>query len=114
MCTYSGDSPPVRSCTCTQRPDPVQYGCFDITDPAQAARVLGGEASVWGEEADAQNLLQLLWPRASAVAERLWSDRSVNNATLAAPRLADHRCRHVARGIPAGPVVPGFCDGLRT
>lgn len=46
VCTYEGTVP---SCTCTQKPDPAPYGCFNITEPAQVARVLGGEASVWGE-----------------------------------------------------------------
>ena len=110
VCQYNGTVP---TCTCTQKPDPAPYGCFNITEPSQVARVLGGEASVWGEAADEANVLQLLWPRASAVAERLWSDPWVNDAAQALPRLVDHRCRLVARGIPAAPVAPGWCDGGR-
>ena len=112
VCSYAGE-PPVPTCVCDQKPDPAYYGCFNISDAAQIARVIGGEACVWGETVDETNLLGTLWPRVSAVAERLWSAPHVNNQTTALPRLADHRCRLVARGIPAAPVAPGYCDGSR-
>ena len=112
VCTYLG-TPPVQNCTCTQKPDPDYYGCFNIVNASLIERVIGGEASVWGEEMDATNLMQLLWPRVSAVAERLWSPQHVNDQAAALPRLADQRCRLVARGVPAPPVQPGFCDGSR-
>ena len=42
-------------------------------DAAQRARILGGEAAMWAEFADSVILDSRIWPRAGAVAERLWS-----------------------------------------
>ena len=74
-----------------------------ITDPKQAALILGGEGCMWGETADASDIIQTIWPRAAAIAERLWSPRSVNSTAEAEPRYAYFRCLLNRRGINAGP-----------
>ena len=74
-----------------------------ITDRQQAALVLGGEVCQWGETADASDILPTIWPRAAAVAERLWSARGVNDTAAAEPRYAYFRCLLNRRGINAGP-----------
>ena len=73
-----------------------------ITDPAEQARVLGGEACMWGEYIDGSALLNTAWPRAAAAAERLWSPRAYNSTDAAQARLAAFRCLLEARGVPAG------------
>jgi len=74
-------------------------------------RLMGGKACMWSEHVDATNHVSRIWPRASAVAERLWSHKSANNQTEADPRLTKFRCSMISRGIRAEPVDPGFCAG---
>ncbi|XP_067107107.1 beta-hexosaminidase subunit beta isoform X3 [Osmerus mordax] len=81
---------------------------FKGTD-AQKKLVIGGEACLWGEYVDATNLTPRLWPRASAVAERLWSSKDVTDVGDAYTRLVQHRCRMVGRGIPAETLFTGYC-----
>jgi hypothetical protein len=56
----------VRPC------DPDQLDCD--AHPHRRAHLLGGSVSQWGESVDQFNFDADVWPGASALAERLWSD----------------------------------------
>ncbi|CAM8962042.1 unnamed protein product [Rhodiola kirilowii] len=70
--------------------------------------ILGGEVCMWGETADASNVLQTIWPRAAAAAERMWSSREGvtrgNITTTVLPRFHYFRCLLTRRGVQAAPV----------
>jgi hexosaminidase len=73
--------------------------------PGDAHLVMGGEAAMWAEQVDDVNWDSRVWPRACAVAERLWSNSSVTfDKSVTPARLEQHRCRLVRRGVRAGPV----------
>uniref|UniRef100_A0A1A9WD41 Beta-hexosaminidase n=1 Tax=Glossina brevipalpis TaxID=37001 RepID=A0A1A9WD41_9MUSC len=72
------------------------------------SQVLGAEAAVWSEQIDEQNLDQRLWPRASALAERLWSNPD-GNWRQAEARMLLHRQHLVENGIAAEPLQPEWC-----
>lgn len=102
---------------CYATDDWKKYYAVDPTDfpgtTEQKDRVLGGTACAWGEYIDAVNSINRVWPRAAAVAERLWS-KDATDVDTAADRLADLRCRMLSRGIAAQSMGPGFCPGEMT
>ena len=92
--------------------------------PAEQQLVLGGEAAMWAEYADSVILDSRIWPRAGAVAERLWSPQAATRSVpdlhrrlnLLSPQLEALGLRH--RRVPelllkqlAG---PGSVAPLRT
>jgi hexosaminidase len=76
--------------------------------------IIGGEIHLWSEQTDAQNVERMLWPRACAAGEVLWSGRQDANGvnrtlTDAAVRLQEFRERIVVRGIQAEPFTQQWC-----
>ena len=71
--------------------------------------ILGGEVSLWGELTDGVTLDGMLWPRAAAAAEVMWSGTTKMPDEDTTRRLAEFRERLVARGIAAGMVQTEWC-----
>lgn len=81
----------------------------EATSPESEHQIMGGEACMWSEQVDAANLDAVVWPRAAAVAERLWSPKTNTDQGAAKRRLAQHRERLVTRGVSASPIHPYYC-----
>ncbi|EGG16373.1 beta-N-acetylhexosaminidase [Cavenderia fasciculata] len=71
--------------------------------------IIGGEACMWAEQVHQLNWDVRVWPRSIAIAERLWSDQSVNNPVTALPRIEQYTCLLGNRGVASGPLMPDFC-----
>lgn len=88
-----------------------------ITNPDLHKLVLGGEGCMWGEHVDGSNVLDTIWPRLAAIAERLWIGPNSQSALLESvghghdgsdmqmthKRIATFRCKLLQRGIQAAP-----------
>ena len=75
---------------------------IDPLDPDVAAgmtaedkqRIIGGEACMWSEFVSPENIDGRIWPRAAAVAERLWSPQNIRDT-----RSMYRRMEAVSRGL---------------
>ena len=78
----------VRYPVSGQRLDEVPEGIQPVVpDAEQQKNLLGGEAALWAENVAAPVLDIKLWPRAFAVAERLWSAQDVKDSDNMYQRL---------------------------
>lgn len=76
---------------------------------AEQKLVMGGEVCMWAPMQDATNWMSVVFPRAGAAAERLWSAVDGSDLDSATLRLRAQRCRAMYRGIASAPIIPaGF------
>ena len=67
-------------------PDPLPAD--STLTPEEAKHVLGGEATMWSEWVTQDTIDSRIWPRTAAIAERLWSPRTVTDVNDMYRRLA--------------------------
>ncbi|XP_021924900.1 chitooligosaccharidolytic beta-N-acetylglucosaminidase isoform X2 [Zootermopsis nevadensis] len=81
----------------------------DISPGTEARElVLGAEAALWSEQVDESSVDGRFWPRAAAMAERLWSNPD-EGWQKAEYRMLAHRERLVRQGIQAEALEPQWC-----
>lgn len=79
-----------------------------FTTEDKLKQILGAEATFWTEQADSTSLDSRLWPRASAMAEVLWSEPATSWRE-AESRFLVHRERLVRLGVQADALEPEWC-----
>lgn len=79
-----------------------------ITSPNYQSQILGAEAALWSEQSDQHTLDTRLWPRAAALAERLWSNPSTGWRE-AESRMLRQRERLASRNIAPDVIEPLWC-----
>jgi hexosaminidase len=58
--------------------DPIAGAAANLT-PEEKERILGGEATMWSEYVNWENIDSRIWPRTAAIAERYWSPQSTTD-----------------------------------
>jgi hexosaminidase len=83
--------------------DPQGGHAADLTS-AQQKLILGGEAAMWSEYMTPEIITGRIWPRAAAVAERLWSPQDVTEPASMYQRLGLFSQRLPWYGLPPGEI----------
>jgi len=78
--------------------DPVSGAGATLTAEQQKL-ILGGEACMWEEFASDESIESRIWPRAAAVAERLWSPQQLQDVNSMYRRLAAFSARLEQLGL---------------
>jgi hexosaminidase len=68
-------------------PASFHYANDPQLDGEDSTRILGGEACMWSEYASAETIDSRIWPRAAAIAERLWSPKELTSVASMYDRL---------------------------
>lgn len=111
-CGYGPWKPSMESAPCgpyTPWQNFYAYRPWDFY-PVKDNQVLGGEACLWSETIVPDSLQVRLWPRVSAMAERLWSDPDSVDMLDVYSRISVHRRRLIERNIECDAIWPEWCS----
>jgi hexosaminidase len=104
--------------------DPLGGPAAALT-PEQKQLILGGEACIWSEYVNAENIDSRIWPRNAAIAERLWSPEGASDVASMYARMDTESTRLEWLGLThrsfqrvmlqriAGSWAPSEFDALR-
>jgi len=85
-----------------------EYLKLPDNNPKFVNNILGGEVAMWSEQVSGLAVESKIWPRGSALGERLWADPDTPWKT-AEQRFLAQRERMIARGIAADAHQPEWC-----
>lgn len=103
--------------------DPMAGPAASLT-PEEKERILGGEATMWSEYVNWENIDSRVWPRTAAIAERYWSPQSTTDVPSMYFRMEAESARLEWLGLTqrsylppmvrrmAGPVPPAQVNAL--
>ena|SRR5215471_2000056 len=66
--------------------DPMEGAAANLT-PEEKQRILGGEATMWSEYVNWENVDSRIWPRTAAIAERYWSPQNTTDVASMYSRM---------------------------
>src|SRR5208283_497910 len=72
--------------------DPMGGAAAGLT-PEEKGRILGGEATMWSEYVNWENVDSRIWPRTAAIAERYWSPQSTTDVASMYARMEAESAR---------------------
>lgn len=85
---------------------------FEPSDflPQEDPRVLGTEVPIWSEIMNEDALFEKIWPRAAAMADKIWAPKSEVDLVSLVQRQVAFRDYINARGIPATFISGVWCE----
>ena len=78
--------------------DPIGGAATNLT-PEEKERILGGEATMWSEYVNWENIDSRIWPRTAAIAERYWSPQSTTDVASMYARMEAESTRLESLGL---------------
>jgi hypothetical protein len=83
---------------------------FEPSDYLNDTRMLGSEVPVWSEIMSGESIHAKIWPRAAAMADKLWSPKVKIDLVAITQRQTHFKDYLINRGTPASPISGRWCE----